>query len=308
MASIQKVGSKYRVQVARKGIRKSAMWDTRREATEWGLRVEREIDAGLLHGRSLKEAIDHYVTTVSTTKADPEWERRRLNAFMSHFSEDTGLADIGSAELGKWRDKRLKTVSGSTVLREVNLIRNMFIIAKDEWKWIDTNPFTGVRLPDENDPRTQVWPWQLIKRVLRADRDRKTGEVIKAFHIALHTGLRLAEVLTGKYDAARRVFILNRSKGDGTKRVEVPVPRRAARLLPAKFTVGANEASALFCTLCDQLLIEDLHFHDSRATALTLLSRRMDVMTLARISRHKDINILLNTYYRESATSISARI
>jgi integrase len=55
-------------------------------------------------------------------------------------------------------------------------------------------------------------------------------------------------------------------------------------------------------------MIEDLTFHDTRATALTLLSRRMDVMTLARISRHKDINLLFNTYYRERPEEIAARI
>ena len=33
-----------------------------------------------------------------------------------------------------------------------------------------------------------------------------------------------------------------------------------------------------------------------------------DVMTLARISRHKDLSLLLNVYYRESAESISARL
>jgi len=40
----------------------------------------------------------------------------------------------------------------------------------------------------------------------------------------------------------------------------------------------------------------------------TLLARRVDVMTLARISRHKDLRILLNTYYRESAEDIAARL
>jgi hypothetical protein len=34
----------------------------------------------------------------------------------------------------------------------------------------------------------------------------------------------------------------------------------------------------------------------------------MDVMTLARISRHRDLRTLLNTYYRESAEQIAARI
>lgn len=86
----------------------------------------------------------------------------------------------------------------------------------------------------------------------------------------------------------------------------MPLPRRVLKLLPVGFTVGPNEASVLFTKLRRQLLLDDLTFHDTRATALTLLARRVDVMTLARISRHKDLSMLLNVYYRESAEQISA--
>lgn len=55
-------------------------------------------------------------------------------------------------------------------------------------------------------------------------------------------------------------------------------------------------------------MIEDLHFHDSRAEALTRLARKVDVMTLARISGHKDLRVLLETYYRESAADIAKRL
>lgn len=320
MASIQKQGKKWRAQVARKGVRKSAVWDTEREARRWADQVEKEIDAGLLLGRTFGQAVEHYLKTVSKTKADPAWEKRRFDAFLAHFGVDTPLDSITTERLGRWRDWRMTgdddhpPVTGATVLREINLLRNLFSLARDEWKWIASSPFTGLRMPEDNDPRTQVWRWQQIKRVLRANRDGKTLEVIKAFRIALHTSLRLKEVLEGRYDASRRVMILGgaaagtRTKGAGSKLVEVPIPRRAAKLLPEKFTVGANEASALFSRLTEQLLIRDLTFHDTRATALTLLARRIDVMTLARISRHKDLNLLLRTYYRESVEDISARI
>lgn len=320
MASIQKQGEKWRAQVARKGVRKSAVWDTKREAQRWADQIEKEIDAGVLLGRTFKEAADHYFKTVSSTKPDPAWEQRRFNAFMQFFAPETPLGDITTAHLGQWRDWRLAggedrpAVTGATVLREINLMRHMFSLARDEWKWISSSPFTGLRMPEDNDPRAVVWRWQQIKRVLRADRGGKTAEAIHAFRIALHTGLRLKEVLQGRYDAGRRVMVLGgaatgtRTKGGGTKLVEVPVPRRAAKLFPAKFTVGPNEASTLFAKLTKQLLIEGVTFHDTRATALTLLARRMDVMTLARISRHKDLNLLLRTYYRESVDDISARI
>ena len=51
-----------------------------------------------------------------------------------------------------------------------------------------------------------------------------------------------------------------------------------------------------------------MHFHDTRAEALTQLSRKVDVMTLAKISGHKDLSIMQNTYHRETAEDIAARM
>jgi integrase len=302
-------------------LRATKVFDTRKEASAWAIRKEQELDALKgSGGMTFGAAVTKYLKSVSKNKADPAWEKRRFDAFLAYFKSETKLVSITSQVIGDWRDWRMegdedhKPVSGATVLREINLLRNLFSLARDEWECIPKSPFTGVRMPEDSDPRTQVWRWQQIKRVLRADRSGKTAEVIKAFRIALHTSLRLKEVLEGRYDPGRRVMVLggvatgNRTKGGGTKVVEVPIPRRARKLLPETFTVGANEASALFCTLTDQLLIKDLTFHDTRATALTLLARRMDVMTLARISRHKNMKILMSTYYRESVEDIANRI
>lgn len=307
MAYIRKYRDKWRAEVQKNGQRATHMADTKRDAQTWALAKEAEFDAlKVSGGKTLGQAVELYKRTVSPTKRNPKWERLRFDAFMEALGADTPLTAITTATIGQWRDDRLKTVVGATVQRESNLLRNLFTVARDEWQWITHNPFKGVRMPPQSESRHQVWTWQEIKRVLRADRSGKTAEVILAFHIALHTALRLSEILSGQFDAKRRVIVLDRTKTTG--RIEVPVTRRAAKLLPVKFTVEANEASTLFSKLTRQLLIEDLTFHDTRATALTLLARRMDVMTLARLSRHRDLKILLNTYYRERAEDISARI
>lgn len=292
-------------------MRRSAVWDTKREALSWVLRVESEIEAGVQTGRSFGAAVDHYLKTVSKTKRSPDWERRRLERMVEHFGADMPMTEIDSAMIGRWRDDRLMNVSGSTVQREANLLRHLFTLAADEWRWIERHPFKGVRLPAENEARHQLWRWQQIKRVLRAGQasSGKTAEVAQAFHIALRTGMRLSEVLAAPegFDKARRVVTLGKTKTGG--RVEIPVGRIAAKLLdrPA-FAVGANEASTLFSRLTRSQMIGDLTFHDARATALTLLARKVDVMVLARISRHKDLSLLHRVYYRTSADEIAAQL
>lgn len=307
MAYIGKFRDGWRAQVQKDGERVSKTFKLKKDAQAWAL--EQESKKTLRKGYTLAQACVKYLESVSTTKKDAvTWERRRLDAFCAHFGE-VEIANITSEAIGDWRDARLQTVSGSTVLREANLYRNLFKIAHREWKWIPESPFDNVRLPKENPTREAVWSWRLIRRVLRANRSGKTAEMQQAFRIALHTGLRLQEVLTCTYDDRRKVLILPKSKTE-PKPVAVPVVARARKVvetLPA-FTVGANEGSALFSRLSAELLIEGLTFHDARATALTLLSRRMDVLTLARISRHKDLNILMSRYYRETPEQISARL
>lgn len=302
----QLTNGKWQAQVERHGNRPSESFDTKREAQTWGRDKELELDALKgSKGKTFDAAVTYYLLTVSTKKSEgaADWERRRFDAMREHFG-NVPLAKFDSARIGQWKDKRLETVSGSTVQREANLLRNLFTRARDEWKWIGVDPFKGVKLPDHNPARHQLWTWQLIKRVLRASRSGKTAEVQRAFRIALHTGMRLQEVLSAT--VVGKVATV-KAKGERLP-VKVPLARKGSKLLGVPFTVGPNEASTLFSNLCRELMIEGLTFHDSRASALTWLARRVDVMTLARISRHKDIALLHRVYYRETAEDIAARL
>lgn len=121
--------------------------------------------------------------------------------------------------------------------------------------------------------------------------------------------MRLSEVLIApqNFDKVRRVVTLPDTKTG--RREEVPIGRIAAKLLDRPpFTVGPNEGSTLFSKLCKQLLIKGLTYHDSRGSALTWLSKKVDVMMLSRISRHKDLQILMDHYYRVTPSEIAQRI
>jgi integrase len=311
MAYIQKLkaSGKWQAQIQRNGIRSSKSFDTKREAQTWAMEQEAKAKRARAGGnKTFGDAVDKYKQDVSSKKDGEVWEVRRLEAMRELFGNDTELLAIDTPQIAEWRDTRLKTVSASTVVREANLLRNLFNLARREWKWIDHTPFDGVKLPKENAPRHQVWTWQLIKRVLRAPRVGKTAEMQKAFHIALRTGMRLAEVLAApaNFDAQRRVVTI---KTKTEARAQIPIGRIAAKLIASTtFTVGANEGSTLFSKLCRELLIEGLTFHDTRGTALTHLSRKVDVLTLAKISRHKDLSLLSNVYYRATAEQIAGKI
>jgi integrase len=314
MAYVGKFREGWRAQLQKDGVRVSKTFDTKRLAQQWV--IEQEAKETLAHSMSLSQAIDKYVETVSVHKKDGavEQERRRLKTMLDYFG-DVALESITSESIGDWRTERMKSVKCSTVLRDSGLYRNLFRTAFNEWKVIKSNPFTGVRLPKQPPPRVQVWRWQQIKRVLRAGQrvGGKTLEVTQAFHIALRTAMRLQEAVQAPqcFDRNRRVVDLGRSKTARPGEIQtVPLTRQGYRLMlsmPERFEVNKDRASMLFCLLLDNLLIKDLQFMDSRATALTLMARKMDVLTLSRISRHKDLKQLL-TYYRETPEAISLRL
>ncbi len=311
MAYIQKLKTtgKWQAQIERNGKRSSKSFETKREAQTWAMgqesKAKRERDGG---GHTFGDAVDKYLQDVSSKKDGAVWEKRRLEAMRDYFGTDAGLLEVDAPQIAQWRDDRLKTVSASTVVRESNLLRNLFNVARNEWRWLEHEPFRGVKMPKENASRTAMWGWRMIRRVLRAERTGKTQEMQAAFHIALRTGMRLGEILAapGAFDPKSRVVTL-KTKTESMARI--PIGRIASRLIARNlFTVGANEGSVLFSKLCRELLIEGLTFHDTRGTALTHLSRKVDVLTLAKISRHKDLSLLSNVYYRETASDIAARI
>jgi integrase len=73
------------------------------------------------------------------------------------------------------------------------------------------------------------------------------------------------------------------------------------------FAIEAGQIDSHFRKATGKAAIADLHFHDSRHTAVTALSRKLDVLALARMIGHRDLR-MLQRYYNESAHEIAKRL
>jgi integrase len=292
---------------------------------------------------TLRQMLERYDEEVIPAKRGARPESLRLRAFLRNFPElaDKTLADIRTPDLAQWRDARLKGFVGSdgekvdavgtaSVQRDISWLRNAFNIARREWHWLDTNPFEGFRLPTDAPPRDRRVSPREVKMICRwlgyrsgVAPESLSQEAALAFLVGLRSAMRAGEILSlGKHtlDMRRRVAkVPHKTQHLTGKPREVPLTRQTLRLLRpiagrAKcFEISSASLDALFRKARDRLAvaypsIADLHFHDSRAEALTRLSRKVDVMTLAKISGHADLKILQNTYYRESAEDIAARL
>lgn len=311
----------FRCEVEKLGVRESQVFDRKADAREWGYRREAEIEAEKTgRGVQFGQAAEKYLREVSPKKKDAvEWESRRLEAFKAYFGETTPLLTIKQPRIAAWRDERLQTVTGSTVNREANLLSNLFRKCRLEWHYMEHNPMEGIDWPEDEEPRAIVWHWRQIRRVLRycqTSEGVKTQQAGIAFHIALRTAMRLKEVFLARKRGMVAVIDDTKTTRKG-KEVTIPLTYHGRRVMDrysgVAWVLEPNEASVLFhkaSVACGvrQPKVDGPTFHDARATALTHMARRMPVEQLQRISRHRDINVLTRTYYRETNEQIAARL
>ena len=330
----------WRAEVQRRGVRESAVFRTKGEAVQWALAREQVLLAGgrgaaaaprMTLGQALARYEDEVLARRPAAAARPD--RLRLAAFRRDFPQLCALplADVRAGDIAAWRDARLQKVSAATVQREAAALRPMWRLAVGEWEAVERSPWQGVRLPPEPPARTRLPSWREVRRMLRAGGVHlglppatAMQEALWAWVVALHTALRSAEVLRmarSNVDLQRRVYRLEQHK---TARLVgarlVPLTPRAARVLQVLdaaaaaagrdgyFTLSDASRDVLWRRVAQGAGVQGLHFHDARAAALTWLAKRYDVMTLARISGHRNINMLYNTYYRESAADVAARL
>lgn len=312
---------KFRCEVEKLGVRESQLFDTKGEARRWGAQRELEIEAEKTgRGVTFGQVAGRYLREVSTKKKSAvEWETRRMGYFREFFGESTPILTITRKTVAKWRDKRLETVSGSTVNREANLLSNLFRKARLDWEYIQANPMEGIDWPKEAEPRDVLWTGPQIIKVLwycRSSQGVKTQQCGIAFHIALRTGMRAKEVLLARKDGNVAVIDDSKTTKKG-KRITIPLTREGRRVMDrygaVPWQLDSNELSVLFHKACLQCgvrreSVDGPTFHDARATALTWMARKMPVEHLQRISRHRDVNTLLRTYYRATNEQIAARL
>jgi integrase len=320
MASYRKLPSGlWFAEVFKLGVRRSLAHTTKAKAIAWATQLEAEIMArkrGQIVNRTLRQCFERYADEVSPTKKNKRWEAIRIR-FLT--SPDTGLPfvdkmadDVTADDLARWRDDRLKYLKGSTINRDLNLISAVFSVARDEWGWCSQSPTRLLRRPPDPKPRDRLIHWREIRSVLRAlDWHMREPVTLQqeagfAFLMSLHTAMRASEVLKARY--VNGVAELDDTKNGQARRV--PLSARAQRLLKhcPGFTITGPSLDALFRKARQRAGLSGFTFHDARATALTRMARRVDVFQLAKISGHKDVSILSNVYYRESAESIGSRL
>lgn len=326
MASIQKTAKGYRAQVAILGTRDSKTFATRREAVDWANRREIELrevkdkDPGLRH--TLREALRKYAEEVTPNKRGARWEEVRLAAFEGYLLPlDSPIGKVTPEHMALFRDSRLKSVGTASVRRELSILSAMFETARKEWGWVRGNPCSDISKPQNKRHRERLISWREVKAMLRAmnySKHRRVASTTQAvavcFLAALRTGMRAGELCGLTWDQVydRHCHLPLTKNGDSR---DVPLSSKAVRVIEHMrgwdddlvFGLKAASLDALFRKHREKVGLAGFTFHDSRHTAATMLSKKVDVLTLCKIFGWRETKQAL-TYYNPTVSSIAAML
>ena len=324
MATIRKRGTRYQVQVRRKGqhpVSKSFL--SRADAMAWARSAETKADRGelaALHSglQTVGDLLRRYEAQIASKKRAYSAERYMLALMLRDPIAAEPLATIRTRAIADWRDRRLARVGPGTFLRHLTVLRHVFEVARKEWGVpIPVNPTADVRKPKAPLARNRrLKPDE--EQALFAACSRCLNPLIEPIvRLAMYTGMRRGELLSARwqnFDPEKRTLLIPMTK-NGHPRT-VPLDQQAlgvigglprsddGRLLP----VSDEAVKLAWKRLIKRSRIVDFHFHDLRHEAISrFFERGLTVPEVALISGHRDVRMLFR-YTHLKAEDVAKRL
>lgn len=310
MASINKRGSSWFVQIRRKGFRpRFKSFASHAAAQQWARVEEAAIDNG--HGRmetktsretTVSKLLARYAREKTPSKKGAETELLRLTKMQAAPFAQLSLSNLTSSAIADYRDHRLSEVKPTTVRRELGILRSVLETARKEWgSPIRENPVALVAIPAAKDARERRLKQGELDALMEAI-DRGRNELVRPVVLmALATGLRRGELLRLTWqdiDLDCRTALIRDTK-NGSDRT-IPLTRQAASILEQLeeagtevFPLTPNALRQSWRRACQRARVEDLRFHDLRHEAISrFFEMGLSVPEVALISGHRDARML----------------
>ena len=288
MATIYKKNGKWGVKIRRsfhKPLNKTFI--SKQDAQRWARETERLIEVGQYVDTSeankttLKQLIERYEREVSSKKRTSS-DKYLIKNIMRHDFVNKVLSHISSSDIAEFRDKRLETVSGSSVNRELSIVSDCINKAITEWKcFIRENPVKAGLRCKENPSRT--------RRLLAGEYEKlmSSCKSNRAFwcpiiDFAIHSAMRRGELLLITWNMVhleRKFITLPPEITKTNKTRNVPLQPHAIQILKSiprslngrVFPIGIKNFERSWRAICKRANIEGLRWHDLKREAVSRL-------------------------------------
>ena len=284
------------------------------DATRWANLLEvklRREDTGIAKIKfpKFEDLARRYIEEISINKKCYADERSKILQFIKEPWAVYPVNRIMAHHINKWKEINLKTLSGGSVNRKLDVISSMWTTFKREWGYPVENPVLSIRRPKKSEPRDRRLSDAEIKKLLTGNR---TSPVMKSIiEISLETGMRLSEILRAEHDKIEgSTLVIPITK---TKPRVIPLTTKALRLLndaELPFKISKWQVSKQFRKLCIEYGIKGAVFHDCRRNALTDFMRKhgLNVPETMKIAGHSDPRMLLRIYNNLEAHHVAEKL
>lgn len=317
MASYTKLPSGWRARVRKSGASISKVFPTKALAQAWATKEENDIYgmiAGVIPDKTLKDLFDAY------KKKQPN-EASNIDRISKYLEPETRLRSLSVETIRKWQESRLQSVSEASVYRERKTLSAAFNYGIKKLKWLKENPLHGVDSMKDGQPKSSTWGDNQVELLCHSAGYEEgkmcvtdTSRVAACLLFSLETAMRSSEICRAKREDIRgRVLHVPITKNGSAR--DIPLSQKALSILSqlpeiddTLFALSDASRDALFRKVRRRAGIDGVDFHSARRTALTRLSQKFDVLTLAKISGHRDISILLKHYYSPKMEELATRL
>lgn len=212
------------------------------DAEAWVHEIEEKMDRGVFVDRSaltkltLGMLLGRYEKEITPTKKGHIKERSKIRVLQRSYISGISLVNIHPVDIVEFRNIRSKEVAPATVTKEMNLLSNVFNVARSEWglKGL-ANPVEGVRRPKQ--PKGRQRRLESVEEMDKIIAETKSSTLKVLIPLAVETAMRRSEmvgIMIRDINMDDRTIILRDTKNGETR--TVPLSTRAMTILKAHST------------------------------------------------------------------------
>ncbi|WP_061943005.1 site-specific integrase [Collimonas pratensis] len=330
MATIQKIGKRWRARVRKQGFPAvSEMFDTKARAQEWASKVESDMralkfqDERIISDLTLGTLIDRYTEEIGAKKPFGK-NKTAVLASLKTALGDVLLPNLTSDRLVNYIAMRSTGTAerpgagGVTIAIDLTYLGGVLKTAKQLWRLpVNLDAVAAARAnmdylglstrSEERQRRPTLGEIESLCAHFDAKK-RQRVPMSELIHFAIGTAMRIGEIIRLKWsdlnESDRTIIIRDRKHPRAKKGNDQEVPLlgntfEIAKRQPKKdgepriFPVTNGTVSTIFPRACNALEIEDLCFHDLRHEGVSrLFEQGYSIEQVALVSGHKDWKML----------------
>jgi integrase len=254
---------------------------------------------------TLEEFGNRYMEHAKTNKRSWLRDQQMLENLYKFFGKQGSLTDVTAIEIEGYKVNRRAKVSGSTVNRELALLKRMFNLAITWDLFLAANPVRKVKFFREFNTGLRVLSPEEEKNLLK----NASPYLQDLVHFAVNTGLRIGEIFSSRWsnvDLKKGILTVFASKTEKIR--EVPINAETRKVLEALWLGRKNEVVFFnpetgkpfvdlkngFALACQKAGISGVTWHTLRHTfASRLVNRGVDIVTVKELLGHSSISVTM---------------